>query len=106
MLRSIRSAPESLHVYCEDESAVKISTTLTSLLFLLTVSSAASAGLRPSFDPDGCSWRATDIVVVTEGSQIDGNFKVLETWKGDLKPGQTIRVPELRSFQDQAARLI
>ena len=106
MLRSIRSAPESPHVYCEDESAVKISTTLTSLLFLLTVSSAASAGLRPSFDPEGCSWRATDIVVVTEGSQIDGNFKVLETWKGDLKPGQMISVPELASFKDQAARLI
>lgn len=76
------------------------------LLFLLTVSSAASAGIRPSFDPEGCSWRATDIVVVTEGSQIDGNLKVRETWKGDLKPGQMISVPELASFKEQAARLI
>ncbi len=85
---------------------MKFSTTLTSILFLLAVSTAALAGIRPSFSPEGCSWRATDIVVVTEGSQIDGNFQVLETWKGDLKPGQTIGVPELAKFKEKDARLI
>jgi hypothetical protein len=85
---------------------MKILITLTAVLFLLAVSSTALAGMRPSFDPEGCSWRATDIVVVTEGSQIDGNFKVIETWKGDLKPGETISVPELAQFNKKDARLI
>ena len=79
---------------------------LTTLLFLVAVSSTALAGIRPSFSPEGCSWRATDIVVVTEGSQIDGNFKVLETWKGDLKPGETISVPELAQFKEKEARAL
>ena len=85
---------------------MKFLITITSVLFLLAVSSTASAGIRPSFSPEGCSWRATDIVVVTEGAQIDGNFTVIETWKGDLKPGETISVPELGQFKEQDARLI
>jgi len=85
---------------------VKILITITSVLFLLAVSSTALAGIRPSFSPEGCSWRATDIVVVTEGSQIDGDFTVIETWKGDLKPGETISVPELGQFKEKDARLI
>ncbi len=79
---------------------------LATVLFLLVVSTAASAAIQPSFSPEGCSWRATDIVVVTEGSRIDGNFKVLETWKGDLKPGQTISVPELAQFREKDARSV
>jgi Surface antigen variable number repeat len=80
--------------------------TLTSIFFLLVVFSTASAAIQPSFSPQGCSWRATDIVVVTEGSEIDGKFKVLETWKGDLKPGQTISVPELAKFKGQETRVL
>ena len=79
---------------------------LATLLFLLAVSTTALAAIRPSFTSEGCSWRATDIVIVTEGSQIDGNFTVLETWKGDLKPGQTISVPELGQFKEKDARSI
>ena len=79
---------------------------LATLLFLLAVSTAASAAIQPSFSSEGCSWRATDIVVVSEGSEIDGNFKVLETWKGDLKPGQTISVPELAQFKGKDARSV
>lgn len=90
----------------EQKRTLKISTILTSILFLLAVSSAVVAGIRPSFSPEGCSWRASDIVVVTEGSQIDGKFQVLETWKGDLKPGETISVPELAQFKEKDARLI
>ena len=33
---------------------MKILITLTSVLFLLAVSSTALAGMRPSFDPEGC----------------------------------------------------
>lgn len=79
---------------------------LATLLFFLAVSSPVFAGIRPSFSPEGCSWRATDIVVVTEGSEIDGNFKVLETWKGDLTPGQTISIAELAQFKEKDARSI
>lgn len=66
---------------------MKIVHALTALLCLLIVSSSASAGIRPSFFLETSSWRATDIVVVAEEEQIDGVMKVLETLKGDLKPG-------------------
>ena len=75
-------------------------------LILLAVSSLVRAGIRPSFLPKVCSWRATDIVVVTEGQQIDGIFTVLETLKGDLKPGQTVKIPEMAEFKSAEARVI
>ena len=80
--------------------------TLTSFLLLLLASISASAGIRPSFSLEGSSWRATDIVVVTEDQQIDGVFKILETWKGDLKPGETITISEMDEFKKKEARLI
>lgn len=80
--------------------------TLTSILLLVAVSSVAQAGIRPSFSPEASSWRATDIVVVTEGSEIDGVFKVIETWKGDLKPGESISIPELGQFKTKEARAL
>jgi len=76
------------------------------LLILLAISSLVRAGIRPSFLPEVCSWRATDIVVVTEGQQIDGVFTVLETLKGDLKPGQTVRIPEMAEFKSAEARVV
>lgn len=57
------------------------------------------AGIRPSFMPEESSWRATDIVVVTEGKEIDGVVQVIETWKGELKPGSTLTIPELAEFK-------
>ena len=83
---------------------MKFLSTLTSFVVLLLAAVSASAGIRPSFDLVGSSWHATDIVVVTEGKQIDGVFTVLETWKGDLKPGATISISEMGEFKDKDAR--
>ena len=85
---------------------MRVLSTLTFVLLLLVLPPSASAGIRPSFYAEECSWRATDIVVVTEGRKIDGIFEVLETWKGDLKPGETITIPEMAEFESKDARLI
>jgi hypothetical protein len=55
----------------------------------------AFAGIRPSFALDYCSWHATDIVLV-EIAPKDGIFSVVESWKGELQPGELISVPELK----------
>jgi hypothetical protein len=86
-----------------DLKAIRI---LISVLIILAACSAIVAGIRPSFLSEACSWRATDIVVVTEGKEIDGVFTVLESLKGDLKPGQTIRIPEMAEFKSAEARVI
>ena len=85
---------------------MKVLSTLTFVLLLLVLPPSASAGIQPSFYAEECSWRATDIVVVTEGQKIDGIFEVLETWKGDLQPGETITIPEMAAFKAKDARLI
>ena len=66
----------------------------------------AVGGIRPSFSPQESAWRATDIVVVTEGNQIDGVVQVLETLKGDLRAGATLTLPDLAEFKAKEARLI
>ena len=48
---------------------------------------------------DYSSWHATDIVVVTPLAD-DGNFEVLESWKGDLRPGTIIAIPDLAPKPD------
>jgi len=53
------------------------------------------AGIRPSFSLDRCSWNATHIVLV-QTTPKDGVFSVVESWKGDLKPGDSLEVPELK----------
>lgn len=53
------------------------------------------AGIRPSFDLDQCSWDATHIVLVQTTANEDV-VSVVESWKGDLKPGDSIEIPELK----------
>src|SRR6185369_11772246 len=72
--------------------------TLILSLIVLTGASLAQAGIRPSFHLETCSWRATDIVVVTEGEQIDGVFRILEIVKGDLKAGEMIKIIRIRDM--------
>jgi hypothetical protein len=57
------------------------------------------AGIRPSFSLDGCSWFATHIVLV-ETTPEDGVFSVVESWKGELKPGDSLDLPELKPNKD------
>lgn len=85
---------------------MKIVHALTSLACLLIVCSPAFGGIRPSFQLQTSSWRATDIVVVTEEKQIDGVVKVIESWKGDLKAGQVLTLPELAEFKSKQARMV
>lgn len=56
---------------------------------------AANASFRPSFDLDQCSWNATHIVLVQTTAE-DDVFSVLESWKGDLKPGDSVEVSGLK----------
>jgi hypothetical protein len=53
------------------------------------------AGIRPSFSLEDCSWNATHIVLVQTTAD-DAVFSVLESWKGDLRPGSSVTVPELK----------
>lgn len=64
------------------------------LSVFLFVSQPAWAGIRPSFQLDASAWNATHIVVVAT-SGVDGRFNVLESLKGNLKPGEAVFVPEL-----------
>jgi hypothetical protein len=70
--------------------------------FVLLFASSAirvDAGFRPSFSLDGCSWLATHIVLVQTTLE-GGIFSVVESWKGDLKPGDSLDLPELRPNKD------
>jgi hypothetical protein len=66
---------------------------LTALVSCLVHSSLA--GFRPSFWLEYCSWHATDVVLV-QVSVMPGTFRVMESWKGDLKAGNLVNVPELQ----------
>src|SRR5437016_1049831 len=46
-----------------------------------------------------CSWNATYIVLV-QTTPRDGVFSVVESWKGDLKPRDSLEVPELKPNKD------
>jgi len=76
------------------------------LTFILISVSQARAGIRPSFSLESSSWDATDIVVATEGKNIDGVLRVLETLKGDLATGDVIKIPELGSFKSESSRTV
>ena len=71
---------------------------LCALLILLTPC-RVFGGVRTSFMLDYSSWHATDIVVVTSLGD-DGNFEVLESWKGDLRPGAIMSIPDLAPKPD------
>jgi hypothetical protein len=80
---------------------------IPALITLILLSAApAHAGIRPSFSLDNCSWFATHVVVAAEGERVDGRLTVLESWKGDLRPGEVINVPELAAFRAKSSRLI
>src|SRR5215213_2001906 len=82
-----------------------MSRTLFIILLLFLAALPARAGIRPSFNLSHCSWFATHVVVVTEGEMIDGRLLVLESWKGDLAPGDAVSVPELATFNPEPSRL-
>ena len=79
---------------------------LLPLLLVLAFQPSVFAWVRPSFGGDACTWDATHIVVVTEGEKIDGVVEVQESWKGDLKIGDVITIPELAAFAPEEKRRV
>lgn len=77
---------------------------LSSLVAVLLFTPRIYAGIRPSFGLNHCAWHATHIVVASEGDEIDGRLTVLESWKGDLQPGELVSIPQLASFKSQPSR--
>jgi len=70
-----------------------------SLVVLATFFLPAFAGIRPSFGLDYCSWNATHIVLAVITPQ-DDDFEVIESWKGNLRAGEHIAVPQLKPGRD------
>jgi hypothetical protein len=58
------------------------------LLAALAVPAAARAEIQPSFSSGRCETAATHVVVA------DNTGKVLESWRGDLKPGDLLPIKE------------
>jgi len=75
-------------------------------LFILVLLSCcyASAGIRPSFHLESCSWNATDIVVVTAAGGLT-KFKVVEKIKGEFQPGDLLELPGLASSKGGSKKL-
>jgi hypothetical protein len=63
-------------------------------LLLAVLLAPMFGGFRPSFGLEYPSWNATNIALV-EMTPHDGDFVVLESWKGNLKPSEHINVPQL-----------
>lgn len=68
------------------------------IVFLFSITIGAipvAANIQASFSLDESTWDATQIVLVKTTAK-DGVFTVLKSWKGDLKPGDSVDVPELK----------
>jgi len=65
------------------------------LIWLANAANPLDAGIRASFGLEGCTWNATHIVLVQTTAAGDV-FSVLESWKGDLKPGDLVELPDLK----------
>ncbi len=75
-------------------------------LAVLLLAVPAPAAVRPSFSLDHSAWKATHIVLATEGPAVDGKLEVIESWKGDLAPGSQVIVPALATFADEGRRQV
>jgi len=73
---------------------------------LAAIASPTWAAIRPSFSLDYSVWKATHIVLATEGDVIDGHLRVVESWKGNLESGTEIILPELANFADAKSRRV
>ncbi len=71
----------------------------TLVLIFLIVPLSLDAGIRPSFNVDQCSWNATHIILVQTTSN-DSVFSIVESLKGDLRPGDSLELPDLMPKED------
>lgn len=70
-----------------------------SLLILAFTTQGAFAKSDETSPLDDLAWLATDVVLAVT-TPTDGNFEVLESWKGNLLVGDEVIVPELRPGSD------
>jgi hypothetical protein len=68
---------------------------LAALVAALAAAAAGRAESLPTFRPGSCSYRATHIVVVKAQDGGEGMFRVVESWKGDLKKDAPLHIPAL-----------
>ncbi len=72
----------------------------------LVASSVLGKGGSADFYPPTCAWCATHVVVLAGEEKTNGRFTVLESWKGDLKPGDRITIPEIAQMAPVGSRTI
>jgi hypothetical protein len=68
---------------------------LAALVVALIAAAAGRAESLPTFHPGSSSYRATHIVVVKAQDGGEGMFRVVESWKGDLKQDSALHLPGL-----------
>ena len=76
------------------------------VLCVMCIASEASGYPAPTFSIEDAAPRATHIVLATEGDEIDGQLTVIDSWKGDLKANEVIKVPEMKAWSRVEARRI
>jgi hypothetical protein len=76
------------------------------LFFVAASSLPISAKVHILLDEEACAKSATHIVVATEGNDIDGQLQVIESWKGDLRPDDTLTIPEFASFKSLESQTV
>lgn len=69
------------------------------LILFLIVPLSLDAGIRPSFNVDQCSWYATHIILVQTTAK-GSVFSIVESLKGDLRPGDSLELPDLMPKED------
>src|SRR5579871_1353869 len=52
------------------------------------------------------AWRASDVVVASAALEDRASIRVCECWKGNLKPGEVLKVPFLELFCDPDQRVV
>lgn len=74
------------------------------LIFISAPSNSAKIHSRISVEV--CANLASHVVIVSVSDNFNGELIVRDSWKGDLKPGQIINIPELKSFKSLESRSI
>jgi hypothetical protein len=77
-------------------------TLIIAALVAVSAVEALASGQGPFFHVSICGLEATDIIVVSPASS-KAEFQVVETIKGDLKPGETLILSELYRRDDVSA---